>query len=322
MLLALGRWSGSMDEPLVVDRPLVADAPVNVVAPSKTLHANYDYSVIPGGAFNEQELMRAVTTDPVVAEHYYGVDPSAMHPEVLDADRLAYVSYRVNNRVYWTLHKVRIRRGESVLTDGRTEIRARCGNCISTVPMMPTSADEPEATQLDALTATDSGHPMLVADANWPLALFSTLPADDPSDVKTTSQIGGSPFPYVSSGVPVVPVAGDPGDPPSTDPFDPGPDGVIHNPAGFIPPPLLSITDVPPPALMAPTLRAAPGDGPFAFDPPGSPLAPPSLAPGPFTAPINSTPVPEPATFVLLGGGIGVLIARRWRSITHFVRSS
>ena len=121
---------------------------------------NYNYSVIPGGARNAQELARAIQTDDVVADHYRDVDPSTMHPQTVPVERMAHVSYRLNDRVFWTKKPVRIYEGETILTNGETEIRARCGNAISMAPLLPTSDEEPESTELDALT--DTG-PLLVA---------------------------------------------------------------------------------------------------------------------------------------------------------------
>ena len=111
----------------------------------------YRHSVIPGGARTALELADAVARDPVVAEHYRAIAASAMHAETLASNREAYVSYRMGNRIYWTKNKVRLHAGETILTDGTTEIRARCGNCISAEPKGPTADNEPEPLELDAL---------------------------------------------------------------------------------------------------------------------------------------------------------------------------
>jgi hypothetical protein len=44
---------------------------------------------------------------------------------------------------------VALRPGEQLLTDGRNEIRARCGNRISDTPQEPTAPKEPEVTEFD-----------------------------------------------------------------------------------------------------------------------------------------------------------------------------
>src|SRR5262245_22208420 len=134
-------------------------------AVSVTTRRYYKYSVIPGGARNAEELARAIATDEVVANQYGDVDPSTVHAQTVRVERMAHVSYRIENRVYWTKKPVRLHEGETILTNGQTEIRARCGNAISMSPLLPTSDDEPESTEFEALT-DDS--PMLVASELHP----------------------------------------------------------------------------------------------------------------------------------------------------------
>ena len=69
----------------------------------------------------------------------------------LSADRMAYVSYRVGDAIYWTKAKVRLPKGETILSDGVMEIRARCGNCIALAPMQPTAEEEPLGMEFDSL---------------------------------------------------------------------------------------------------------------------------------------------------------------------------
>lgn len=111
----------------------------------------YRYSVIPGGAHNRAELVDAINRDGVVADHYRTVSLDRVRAERLTEARQAYVSYRVNDRVYWTKHKVTVPAGEAILTDGTITIRARCGNCIADEPQLPTSAAEPPVAELDAV---------------------------------------------------------------------------------------------------------------------------------------------------------------------------
>ena len=49
----------------------------------------------------------------------------------LTDDRFEYVSYRVQNQIYWTKNKLRIPKGELLLSDGHNYARARCGNRLS-----------------------------------------------------------------------------------------------------------------------------------------------------------------------------------------------
>ena len=103
----------------------------------------FPYSVIPGGARNSRELSVAARREPVVAAHYAGF--SVAHTRVirLPYDKLAYVSYRLGNHIYWTKTKVTLHQGETLLSDGEHLARTRCGNRISDVAMTPVSPQEP-----------------------------------------------------------------------------------------------------------------------------------------------------------------------------------
>ena len=97
----------------------------------------FPYSVIPGGAQSAQELAKAVQADPVVARHYSDFDLSRVRRVTLSSPRLLYVSYRIGNEVYWTKRKLALRKGETLLRDGRSKARTRCGNRISVSPLRP-----------------------------------------------------------------------------------------------------------------------------------------------------------------------------------------
>ena len=118
-------------------------------ASAESSRPNYPFSVIGGGVFNAAELGAAIKRDDVVAAHYKDVSLEDVRVERVTEPRFAYVSYRKGDEIYWTKNKVRLHPGETILTDGDTQIRARCGNCISLEPMLPTSPDEPESVQLE-----------------------------------------------------------------------------------------------------------------------------------------------------------------------------
>jgi len=102
----------------------------------------YPYSIIRGGAHSPEEL-RAAEEDPVVRSHYAGFDISKFKLVSLDQEKMAYVSYRLGDQVYWTDRKLRLKINEVLLTDGVILARARCGNQISDTPRTPVSADQP-----------------------------------------------------------------------------------------------------------------------------------------------------------------------------------
>ena len=159
----------------------------------------FSYSVIPGGAYGTHELTRAADRDSVVALHYRRVDLTSLSPEILKEDRFAYVSYRMDDRVYWTQHKVRIGSGETILTNGETAIRGRCGNRISMAPMLPTSDSEPDILQFDAQfdALTDSA-PLIPASID---AFVIAPPSLPPGPAGATS-----PFSDLQQGLRALPL--------------------------------------------------------------------------------------------------------------------
>ncbi len=319
---AFGGVARHLEYPATSKSPEVREARAHalpVTSPVALRRARFNYSVIPGGVFDGEELTRAVERDPVVAEHYRNVDTATMRPQVLTSDRRAYVSYRRDDRLYWTSRKVLIRSGETILTNGQTETRARCGNCISMEPLLPTSADEPDEMQLDALT--DTG-PVIVS---WPLNAFGLYPTGGPAgaDVSTglptptalTSPLFGfGPGGFLAGGV---------GGSPDGSPF-----GAATPPGVF--PAAPPFAGTPPPGVGSPPL-AGEVNPLLAGNPsaPGSPsgntpeLGPSVLAPlldadstqpGLPPPPPQPTVTPEPATLLLLGSGLAGLLARRWRA--------
>ncbi len=103
----------------------------------------YRYSVVPGGVEDGEELWEAMKRDPVVARHYERVRLANIEEAVVKQPKFAYVSYRTREQVYWTRRPVLLHIGEKLLTDGRTVIRARCGNQVAFVPRLPVAQADP-----------------------------------------------------------------------------------------------------------------------------------------------------------------------------------
>ncbi len=122
----------------------------------------YRHSVVAGGVYTPDELRDVLVQDAIAATHYQGLNQNAIRTETLKQDRFAYVSYRKNDQIFWTRNKVKLSEGETVLTDGNKEIRARCGNCISETPQLPVAEVEPASVEFDQLV-DDSGDPFLSA---------------------------------------------------------------------------------------------------------------------------------------------------------------
>ena len=123
--------------------------PVAAQAETNKTRRVYPYSIVPGGVINRQELGHAVI-DKVVAEHYAAFDTAKATVKTVGKPRAVYVSYRKGDMVYWTAKKLHLAEGETLLSDGRNEIRTRCGNRISDVPQLPVETHGPSEEELDA----------------------------------------------------------------------------------------------------------------------------------------------------------------------------
>ncbi len=109
----------------------------------------YAYSVVPGGVKDAHELKWVAQHDPVVASHYAGFDYDRARVVRLAAARSVYVSYRLGNRVYWTHRRLTLKKGETVITDGKLTARSRCGNRVEETPQQATSSAEPPVAKFD-----------------------------------------------------------------------------------------------------------------------------------------------------------------------------
>jgi hypothetical protein len=179
----------------------------------------FPYSVVPGGVENALELKQAIANDPVIAAHYQGFKLAKVRVIRVNQDRAVYVSYRLASHIYWTHRKLRLAKGEALITDGEIAARTRCGNQISEVPVGPLSAAEPT---VEALEMPED--PRLLAEINPPFE----LPLDPPpaTDIHTIGHQGGIFIPPLfpvyfgnpgsSPGIPVNPPPLPPPPPPTT----------------------------------------------------------------------------------------------------------
>jgi hypothetical protein len=109
----------------------------------------YPYSIVPGGVRDAHELKWATEHDPLVAVHYAGFDYAHARVVRLLLSRSVYLSYRIGNRVYWTRHKVALKKGETLLTDGKLTARTRCANRVEEAPQQESSNLEPPVAKFD-----------------------------------------------------------------------------------------------------------------------------------------------------------------------------
>lgn len=109
----------------------------------------YPYSVVPGGIRNAKELKWFADHDPVVAAHYAGFDYDRARIVRLELAKTVYVSYRIGNHIYWTRHRIKLRKGEKLITDGKITGRTRCANRVEELPQKATSPSEPPVAKME-----------------------------------------------------------------------------------------------------------------------------------------------------------------------------
>jgi len=136
----------------------------------------YKYSVVPGGVRTVAELKWAADHDPVVHAHYAGFDYDHARVVRLVLARTAYISYRIGNKVYWTRHRVSLKKGETVITDGKMTARTRCANRVEEMPQQATSESEPPATRFDEPAQPEQGTAMMAPPVPFQSALLNRNP--------------------------------------------------------------------------------------------------------------------------------------------------
>jgi hypothetical protein len=127
--------------------------------------AVYRYSVVPGGVRTPQDLQEASDHDSVVAAHYSGFNFRRARVIRVKQAKLVYVSYRIGGQVLWSKKRLSLQVGETLITDGRTVARGRCGNQISTIERPLTSPAEPSVEALDQLIAEPVAPPVAFESA-------------------------------------------------------------------------------------------------------------------------------------------------------------
>ena len=235
----------------------------------RALRPNYPYSVIPGGAYSPAELQNSASKDNIVRAHYADFDLKSARVVTLAADRFQYVSYRVKNNVYWTRTKLRIPKGEVLLTDGVNFARTRCGNRLSNVPHQQYSVPAPPTKALSLPPFS----PKLLASGEVSLPPAPTL-AELPETLGLAFDLPGV-APYVPPAPPI-----------------PGNTAENWPPVYVIPPPS-PITPGLPFMAVPPNTPGSPNT-PLIPSTPATPIPPGIPPPPPITA-----EVPEPSSLYL-----------------------
>jgi hypothetical protein len=275
----------------------------------------YPYSIVPGGVATRADLERRVATDQVVARHYASFDIKKAHAVTVATPRAVHVSYRKGDKVYWTKNKIMLAQGETLLSDGTSEMRGRCGNRISDTAMLPVAMGEPTAAELDE---SMNVAPDPLADGGLQNASFvfgDELPPGNPTQSRNFPGIAPSnpapAEPVTRGGMPSVP-AGTPNGmgllpsryltvneaPPGADtPATPVTPPVVSDPPVITLPPVSSepLPVVVPPVVEQPPVVTAPPKTPVPPVPPETVIPP--------------TEIPEPGTLPLVGVAFALLLA-------------
>ena len=167
----------------------------------------FPYSIVPGGAENLDEARRAMI-DPGVKTNYAGIDFKKLRQVKLRANLSGYVSYRLDEKIYWTSKMLTLRAGETVFTDGIYLVRGRDMNCFSPRAMLPVNANEPAEKVLDTpveMPVIAYSFPKLPVEAPElppaPESLTPAVPIFPPASPATSGKTGGVWFPII----PVIP---------------------------------------------------------------------------------------------------------------------
>ena len=151
----------------------------------------YPYSIVPGGVSSADELRQAAAHDSVVASHYAGFNYRRAHLVEVKQAQKVYLSYRLHNKVYWTVRQASLHPGEKLLTDGNLTARARCGNQVSVLPQVTTSPEEPTLAELDRPDAIASGIEGLPGSPDSKLLAVDPALPFGPSHTGPTGIVGG-----------------------------------------------------------------------------------------------------------------------------------
>jgi PEP-CTERM motif len=133
----------------------------------------YPYSVVPGGVRSPEDLHQASLRDRVVGKHFSGFDFRRAKVVELGEPRLAYLSYRIGNKVFWTKKRVHLRKGEKLVTDGVISARTRCANQVSATPQNAVSAEEPPAETFEDPFEASGAAKRFSFPGNFESALFN-----------------------------------------------------------------------------------------------------------------------------------------------------
>ena len=140
----------------------------------------YPYSVVPGGVLTIAEVENSIAADPVVARHYRDIHTENLLLRRTAAPMDVFVSYRIQSSIYWTSRKIHLPKGELLLVDGKSMIRAGCGNRM--VFELPPESPKREPPPIEPpLVVLEVGTPPLLAPREPFVPTLDLTPGPEPS---------------------------------------------------------------------------------------------------------------------------------------------
>ena len=152
-----------------------------VLSQARPTRPVYPYSVVPGGIQDVKELKWFAEHDPIVGAHYAGFDYAHAQVVRLTLARTVYVSYRIGNNIYWTRRRIALKKGETLITDGRMTARTRCGNRVEETPQQAAAPVEPPSQKFDEPIRAGEGTAMMSPPVRFDSAL---LPRQEASGIE------------------------------------------------------------------------------------------------------------------------------------------
>ncbi len=192
----------------LASEPLSSPAPdfaalaahIHVSHPVKIHHYPiFNYSVVRGGVHSVEELRQAIAHDRAVAQHYARFQYEHARLVRLQKPALVYLSYRMNDKIYWTRTRHRLNVGEELITDGSISARTKCANQISVRKQLAVSPEEPPAAALEQVEPPPLLPP---AESKYPVLYKQALLTSEPARAPWVGPTLGPLFPMVGPPLP------------------------------------------------------------------------------------------------------------------------
>jgi hypothetical protein len=158
----------------------------------------YNYSVVRGGIHSVEELRQAIAHDRAVARHYARFQYEHARLVRLQKPALVYMSYRMNDRIFWTKTRHRLNPGEELITDGTISARTKCANQVSARKQLAVSPEEPPAAALEEVEPPPLLPP---AQTNFPVLYKAALLTPGPGPTWSGPALGPL-VPFLNPGLP------------------------------------------------------------------------------------------------------------------------